>query len=131
MWEKDGRGFWVFRNSSHAIVGHGGLFNSPRVAGEVEVGYAIKPAHWGRGLATEITMAALNVGFELLALPRVIGIAQSINASSRRVMEKCGMIFEAELQSADGIAAVRYAITAEMWQTALVKEGNDALRHNR
>lgn len=116
MWQKDGRGFWIFRNGSSTIVGHGGLFNSPREAGQVEVGYVIKPAYWGHGLATEITMASLKVGFETLRLQRVIGIAQSANARSRRVLEKCGMIFEAELPSPDGVAGVRYAITSEMWR---------------
>ncbi len=116
MWQKDGRGFWVFRDFSHVIVGHGGLFNSPRETGEVEVGYVIKPQYWGRGLATEITMASLKIGFESLGLRRVIAIAQSTNASSRRVMEKCGMVFEAELPSPGGIAGVRYAITCDRWR---------------
>lgn len=114
MWQDDGRGFWVFRNAVDAIVGHGGLFSSPRQAGEVEVGYVIKPALWGRGFASEITMAALELGFESLGLQRIIGIAQSANAASLRVMKKCGMVFEAELPSSDGVAAVRYVITSEM-----------------
>jgi RimJ/RimL family protein N-acetyltransferase len=115
MWEETGRGFWVFQDSDRCSVGHGGLFNSPREPGEVEVGYVIKPAHWNRGLATEITMAALKIGFESLGLQRIIAIAQSSNAPSRRVMEKCGMIFEAEIPSPDGIAGVRYALHKEMW----------------
>ena len=97
--KKRGKGFWIFQDSDRCIVGHGGLFNSPREAGEVEVGYVIKPAYWGRGLATEITMAALKVGFESLDLQRIIAIAQPANAPSRRVMEKCGMIFETETLS--------------------------------
>ena len=48
MWEETGKGFWIFQDSDRCIVGHGGLFNSPREAGEVEVGYVIKPAYWGR-----------------------------------------------------------------------------------
>ncbi len=116
MWRDDGRGFWIFRDADDAIVGHGGLFSSPRQAGEVEVGYVIKPALWGRGFASEITMAALELGFESLRLRRIVGIAQSANAPSRRVMEKSGMVFEAELPSSDGVAAVRYIITSDMWR---------------
>ncbi len=119
MWQEHGIGFWIFQNPGRAVVGHGGLFPSPRESGQVEVGYVVKPTYWGRGFATEITKASLRIGFESLGLRRVIGIAQSVNASSRRVMEKCGMIFEAELPSPDGVAGVRYAITSEMWPSPL------------
>jgi RimJ/RimL family protein N-acetyltransferase len=115
MWEETGLGFWIFEDSDRRIVGHGGLFNSPRVAGEVEVGYVVKPAHWGRGFATEITLASLRIGFETLGLTRIIGIAQSANAPSRRVMEKCGLVLEAEFPSPDGRPGVRYSITKDQW----------------
>jgi RimJ/RimL family protein N-acetyltransferase len=62
-------------------------------------------------------MAALKVGFESLGLQRIIAIAQPANAPSRRVMEKCGMIFETETLSANGLASVRYAIGKEMWSS--------------
>jgi len=91
-----------------AIVGHGGLFQSPREAGEIEVGYVLKPAYWGRGFATEITQVSLDVGFGL-GLRRIIGIAQAANMAPRRVMEKCGMILEVETASPDGIDGARYA----------------------
>src|ERR1700728_3371849 len=42
MWEETGKGVWIFQDSDGCIIGHGGLFNSPREAGEVEVGYVIK-----------------------------------------------------------------------------------------
>jgi RimJ/RimL family protein N-acetyltransferase len=115
MWQEHGLGFWVFQDLDRAVVGHGGLFVSPRESGEVEVGYVVKPAYWNRGFATEITMAALRIGFESLDLRRIIGIALSINAPSRRVLEKCGMNFETELASPDGVAGVRYAIAKETW----------------
>ena len=108
-WHDAGFGFWLFSDADNAIVGHGGLFRSPREQGEIEVGYVIKPDHWGHGFATEITRASLEVGFDL-GLRRIIGIAQVGNLPSRRVMEKCGMVFEAEMPSPDGIHGVRYAI---------------------
>ena len=110
MWEEHGFGFWIFTDHSGATVGHGGVFPSPREAGEIEVGYVVKPAFWGRGLATEITRVSLDIGFGTLGLERIIGIAQVTNAPSRRVMEKCGMVFEARIPSFDGIDGARYAI---------------------
>jgi ribosomal-protein-alanine N-acetyltransferase len=109
-WRDAGFGFWIFRDDAGTIVGHGGIFRSPREEGEVEVGYALKPAYWGRGFATEITRLALKVGFEDVGLRRIIGIAQASNVASRRVMEKCGMVFETDLPSFDGVAGVRYAM---------------------
>jgi RimJ/RimL family protein N-acetyltransferase len=115
MWRETGLGFWIFEDSDRGLVGHGGLFNSPREAGEVEVGYVVKPAYWRHGLATEITLASLKTGFESLDLQRIIGIAQSANAPSRRVMEKCGMLFETEFTPPDGRPGVRYAIAKSTW----------------
>jgi len=109
-WKEAGFGFWIFSDTQGAIVGHGGIFRSPREEGEIEVGYVIKPDHWSHGFATEITRASLDVGFEM-GLRRIIAIAQLSNLASRRVMEKCGMIFEAEMPSPDGINGVRYAIS--------------------
>ena len=109
-WHDAGFGFWIFRDDAGTIIGHGGIFRSPREAGEVEVGYALKPAYWGHGYATEITRLSLKVGLEDVGLRRIIGIAQSTNVASRRVMEKCEMVFEATLPSPDGIDGVRYAI---------------------
>ncbi len=110
-WNDVGFGFWIFRDAAATIVGHGGLFRSPREEGEIEVGYAVLPDYWGHGYATEITRISLEVGFEM-GLRRIIGIAQVANLASRRVMEKCGMVLEVETASPDGISGVRYAIEA-------------------
>jgi RimJ/RimL family protein N-acetyltransferase len=108
-WDEAGFGFWIFSDINDAIVGHGGIFRSPREEGEIEVGYVIRPGYWGHGFATEITRVSLDVGFNA-GLQRIIGIAQAGNLPSRRVMEKCGMVFEAEIASPDGVNGVRYAL---------------------
>ncbi len=59
--------------------------------GEVELGYAIHPDHWGRGIATE----ALGVAMEALfraGYETVIAGAFAHNTASIRCMEKCGMV---------------------------------------
>jgi ribosomal-protein-alanine N-acetyltransferase len=121
-WRDAGIGFWIFSDMAGTVVGHGGLFRSPREEGEIEVGYALKPTYWGQGFATEITRLSLEVGFEHVGLRRIIGIAQAANIASRRVMEKCGMVFEAQLPSPDGIDAVRYAIGTTVSPTRAVTE---------
>jgi RimJ/RimL family protein N-acetyltransferase len=51
---------------------------------------------WGQGLATEGARAALRYGFEVVGLERIISTARADNAASRRVMEKCGLVFQEE-----------------------------------
>jgi len=109
FWQEAGFGFWIFSDSAGQVVGHGGIFPSPREEGEIEVGYALKPDFWSHGFATEITRVSLEVGFEHVGLRRIIGIAQVTNLPSRRVMEKCGMVMEVESPFPDGINGVRYA----------------------
>lgn len=112
MWSDSGMGFWIFRDGTNEVVGHGGLFPSPREKGETEVGYAIAVAHWGRGYATEITRRSLRSGVQL-QLSRIIAITQAGNVASRRVLEKCGMTVEREFASPDGGRSVLYAIEKE------------------
>ncbi len=59
--------------------------------GDVEVLYALLPAHWGRGLATEAARAVLRIGFENCALDEIHAGADVPNAASFRVMERLGM----------------------------------------
>ena len=59
-----------------------------------EVGYVINPDFWGRGLATEAVRRVIRFGFDYLGLHRIEAKYMTGNGASRRVMEKCGMVFE-------------------------------------
>ena len=73
------------------VVGWGGLGIDPFDPGwGVEVSYFFHPAHWGRGLATELVRAAVEHGFAALALPAIGAFARPENTASIRVLEKCG-----------------------------------------
>ncbi|MFO7565473.1 MAG: bifunctional GrpB family protein/GNAT family N-acetyltransferase [Enhygromyxa sp.] len=90
------RGFskWaVWDRSSGAYLGDAGLTVLPET-GEVELGYRLGAAHWGRGLATELARAWLDHAFGPLGLERVIAFADPRNVASVRVMEKIGMRFD-------------------------------------
>ncbi len=76
------------------VVGWGGLNRDPFAPGwGIEVSYLIDPAHWGRGLATEIVQASLAHGFEDLGLDRIGAFAHPDNPGSIRVLEKTGFEF--------------------------------------
>ena len=59
--------------------------------GEVDVAYRLIPAHWGRGLATEVAKASVQFGFTNLGLKRIVGLAMPENIASIRVLEKAGL----------------------------------------
>ena len=101
-----GIGFYAvaLSKSPADVIGFAGL--RPTEADEVELLYALLPAHWGRGLATEAARAVLDHAFAALPLTRILAGADPPNAASFAVMERLGMIDHAEHES-DG-KAVRY-----------------------
>jgi RimJ/RimL family protein N-acetyltransferase len=62
----------------------------------VEIGWRLARRFWGYGYATEGARAALDFGFERLALTEIVAYAVSANTRSIRVMEKIGMKFSGE-----------------------------------
>lgn len=62
----------------------------------IEIGYRLKRAAWGRGLATEGTRAIVKKAFEELGDSRVIAKTLKTNMASQRVMEKSGLSFVGE-----------------------------------
>jgi RimJ/RimL family protein N-acetyltransferase len=66
----------------------------------VEVGWALVPELWGRGYATELGAAAVDVAFGL-GVTEVVAFTLPHNAASRRVMEKLGLSYEREVVWAD------------------------------
>ncbi len=101
-----GVGFYaVSRRSAPAdVIGFAGL--RPTEADEVELLYALLPAHWGQGLATEAARAVLDHAFATQPLTRILAGADPPNAASFAVMERLGMTHHAEHES-DG-RPVRY-----------------------
>jgi ribosomal-protein-alanine N-acetyltransferase len=98
-WEHHGFGQWWWRASvTGELVARGGL-QWTMVAGEaaIEVGWAVAPRHWSRGVATELAAASLEVGFDELGLDSIVAYTLVTNAASRRVMEKAGMRYERDV----------------------------------
>lgn len=89
---RDGYAPWtVLTRSDAEIIGWGGLYDDPFDPGwGVEIGYFFHPSTWGRGYASELVGACLQLADHDLALPRVLAFAKPENAGSRRVLEKAG-----------------------------------------
>ncbi len=57
----------------------------------VELGWALLPATWGRGYASEAAAAMLNWGFGALATPTIYAWTAAGNVRSQAVMRRIGM----------------------------------------
>jgi RimJ/RimL family protein N-acetyltransferase len=84
-----GGGWWAAHvKASGAFVGWFELSAAGR--GVAELGYRLHPDFWGRGYATE-GAAALVEHARAVGLRRVVAYAMTVNAGSRRVLEKVGL----------------------------------------
>jgi RimJ/RimL family protein N-acetyltransferase len=94
-WDAHGFGLWAaMEKASGHMLGFIGLCHPlwhPELSGEVEVGWRLRRAAWGRGLATEGAWAALRAGFDELGLQEVIAIVDPDNAASVAVARKLEM----------------------------------------
>jgi len=61
-----------------------------------ELGFHLRPAYWGQGLATEAGEAVVAFGFERLGAAALFAGHHPANATSRRVLEKLGFRFTHE-----------------------------------
>src|SRR5262245_22564416 len=93
-WHLRGYGQWtVIEKADQQVVGRVGLWNPEGWPG-VELGWVIRRARWGHGLATESAAAALQWTWDHVRTDRVISLIQPDNVRSIRVAEKLGQRFE-------------------------------------
>ena len=59
-----------------------------------ELGYRFKKKHWGKGFATESSIAVLNYGFKNLGVDTIFAIADPNNVNSKKVLTKLGFQFQ-------------------------------------
>jgi len=64
----------------------------------VGAGYALLPEHRGQGYATEAFQVLIRFAFEEDAVYRMVAGCRAENRASERVMQKCGMVKEAEFK---------------------------------
>jgi RimJ/RimL family protein N-acetyltransferase len=93
---------------------------------EVELGYRLRQAEWGKGYATEGSKALLAKGFTELGVRTVWADTMALNSGSRKVMEKVGMTMTGTLETPDDmlmvegadLGGVRYEITRQQWEAS-------------
>lgn len=113
-WDEHGFGrFAVELRESRELVGFTGMSmlpDIPELMPAVEIGWRLGRDHWGRGLATEASAAALGFAAEA-GLTRVVAVHLVGNDASARVMRRLGMRFELEtVENVHGLPVHVYAI---------------------
>jgi len=97
-YRRHGYGRWaVVYKPDDRVVGFNGLKYLDDLD-EVDLGYRFLPSYWGRGIATESSLAVLRHGFESLGLTRIIGLVLPANPGSIRVLEKVGMRYDGMIE---------------------------------
>lgn len=89
---RDGFAPWtVMTKGGRRIIGWGGLYNDPFDTGwGVELGYHFHPDAWGKGYASELAEASLNIADSVLRLAEVSAFAHPENLASQSVLTKAG-----------------------------------------
>lgn len=96
LYREHGFGLWLLTlHDTGEFVGDCGL-TPQQVDGvaEIEVGYHVRAALQGRGLATEAATACRDYARDVLMVDRLIAIIDPRNRPSQRVAEKLGLLVE-------------------------------------
>lgn len=117
----DGYGVWaVIEKSSQDFIGwflfrpavYASYFD-PTLANpsDIELGYRLRKAAWGKGYATEGSKALILKGFSELGTQLVIAVALAANVASIRVLEKVGLKLKKRfIYEGNGQEVVIYAL---------------------
>ena len=118
-------GYWAAESRDEgAFIGWFHLRPDRIDDGEQELGYRLRRAAWGRGLATEGSLALLDHGFRRVGAGRISARALAGNHASQRVMRKCGLQYERDFVYPEDViagrseqerTAVKYSLGRQDW----------------
>jgi RimJ/RimL family protein N-acetyltransferase len=96
-WELRGYGFWALEEkATGALVGRGGLW-FPEGWPMLEVGWALARDAWGKGYATELGRAAVDLAFGQ-GIEKVCSVILAANERSIRVALRLGETYERQVK---------------------------------
>ena len=99
QYKENGIARWaVIDKLTNECIGWSGLkyFNQPlnKHNNFYELGYRFKKKHWGKGFATESSIAILDYGFTNLNVDKIFAITDPKNVNSKKVLFKLGFEFQ-------------------------------------
>lgn len=115
--------FALVDKQSAAVIGSAGFVGRHRTelpGPDEELGYALSPQFWGRGLMSEAARELIRFGFEDLGLHTIWCNHYDGNERSRRVIEACGFCHQFSQEEAVELMGERrmthyYALSREEW----------------
>lgn len=90
------------------------------------IGYAINEEFWGNGYATELVRKFIEYSFDSLKLDILSVYHYSHNERSKRVIDKCGFVFEGKLRLSSRVPTGQ--VYDDMCYSMLEKEYRDLIR---
>lgn len=84
--------YLVERRADGVPLGMCGLIKRDSLP-DVDIGYALRPAHWGQGYAYEAGAAVVAHARDTVGLRRLLAIVSPDNASSNALLKKLGLGF--------------------------------------
>ncbi len=88
-------GRWaVYEKAANNFIGSCALIPLPfeDEKDKIQIGYALLPSAWGKGYATEITIAGIDYFFKYSSFDELHAITSIPNIASQKVLLKCGFI---------------------------------------
>jgi [ribosomal protein S5]-alanine N-acetyltransferase len=73
---------------------------------DIQLGYALLKDHWGKGYATESTLAGRQYAFDVIKLPLIVAITETANVASQKVLLRSG--FEQQPNIKEGNKSLCY-----------------------
>lgn len=106
----------IIDKNTNAFIGWTGLKfeEGLREFDYYDLGYRLKKAHWGKGIATETAMASIKHGFDTLKLDKIGGAADVKHIVSNTILKKIGLKF-VDTFMFDGVEHNWYNLNREDW----------------
>lgn len=124
-WAESGFSWWSFIDrQSGDLVGAGAVQHlrrqpapDPDPGCPLEIGWRLRRASWGQGLATEAAQAMAGFAFDTLGAEELLAVCHPDNTASARVMLRLGMR-HLGLQTWFGKPLATYQVDARQWRAA-------------
>jgi RimJ/RimL family protein N-acetyltransferase len=122
-WDVHGFGLWAVTSADNpqpmGWIGASHPTFVPELAEEVEIGWTLRSALWGRGLATEGATAATATAFAELPNERVVSLIHPLNERSMGVANRLGMSRAGEAIPPElGEPLIVYALSRSSWSSS-------------
>jgi len=113
-----GFGDWAIElRTGGEIIGESGLTpvdagGDERIGGpgQVEIGWLLRPQHWGQGFAFEAASAVTRYAFESLDMPKLVAFVRPANERSKHLAQKLSMRDVGQITNRRGLEMLKFEL---------------------